>query len=158
MRTEMYRSFIKYSILFGFGILLSIYLFDTNMGLSKIIFLISLSLYALVLVGEVLANSRKVKHEDINIKYFYGGEIQSLKDELDIIEKGIRSNYIVHVLREIIYEKIKVKYDYVNFDDYEALKEIIKDDEILSLLVNKDFSISNLDKLEEMLKRIERCC
>ena len=154
----MYRSFIKYSILFGFGILLSIYLFDTNMGLSKIIFLISLSLYALVLVGEVLANSRKVKHEDINIKYFYGGEIQSLKDELDIIEKGIRSNYIVHVLREIIYEKIKVKYDYVNFDDYEALKEIIKDDEILSLLVNKDFSISNLDKLEEMLKRIERCC
>jgi len=158
MRTEMYRSFIKYSILFGFGILLSIYLFDTNMGLSKIIFLISLSLYALVLVGEVLANSRKVKHEDINIKYFYGGEIQSLKDELDIIEKGIRSNYIVHVLREIIYEKIKVKYDYVNFDDYESLKEIIKDDEILRLLVNKDFSISNLDKLEEMLKRIERCC
>jgi len=154
----MYRSFIKYSILFGFGILLSIYLFDTNMGLSKIIFLISLSLYALVLVGEVLANSRKVKHEDINIKYFYGGEIQSLKDELDIIEKGIRSNYIVHVLREIIYEKIKVKYDYVNFDDYESLKEIIKDDEILRLLVNKDFSISNLDKLEEMLKRIERCC
>lgn len=154
----MYRCFIKYSILFGFGILLSIYLFDTNTGLSKIIFLISLSLYALVLVGEVLANSRKVKHKDINIKYFYGGEIQSLKDELDIIEKGIRSNYIVHVLREIIYEKIKVKYDYVNFDDYESLKEIIKDDEILSLLVNKDFSISNLDKLEEMLKRIERCC
>ena len=152
------KTFTKYSILFGLGILLASYLSDINVGLSTALSITSLFLYILVLIGEIFMDIKKIKHENFNVGYYYNNKIQSLRDELEAIEKGLKSRYMVNVIRDIIISRIRARYGYIDFDNSESLNKIIKDNKVLSLLTDKHSSINNLDELEEILRRVERCC
>ncbi len=157
-RNEDVINFIKYSLIFGIGVSLSVYLLDSNNGLSKLLFLLSIGLYALIVVGEVFASARRITYRDMNTRYNYLSEIQSLENELKVLEKSIRSNYMLHYLKDLVLERIRIKYGNINFDNYEKMKNIVVDDKVLRLLTDKNFSISSLDEVEDILIRIERCC
>jgi len=152
------KSFIKYTLLFTIGVFISICLSDRSETLSRTIFLITLGLYSLVVMGEIYTNIGRVRAQ-LSLRYpVYRAEIETIKSEIDKISEGKESSYLSFILRNILKERIRNNCGTINFDDEAILRKVLDDEKLINLLTDKKFSVKSLEEFEEIIESIERCC